>query len=48
MKKVSLLALSGIVTLTLLGCDGGVAHSLKEVCDNPKKTIWKSRSRCIL
>ena len=38
MKKVSLLALSGIVALTLLGCDGGgVAHSLKEVCDNPKK-----------
>ena len=37
MKKVSLLALSGIVALSLLGCDGGVAHSLKEVCDNPKK-----------
>ena len=36
MKKVSLLALSGIVALALLGCDGGVAHSLKEVCDNPK------------
>ncbi|WP_103616116.1 hypothetical protein [Campylobacter concisus] len=38
MKKVSLLALSGIVALSLLGCDGGgVAHSLKEVCENPKK-----------
>lgn len=37
MKKVSLLALSGIVVLTLLGCDGGTAHSLKEVCENPKK-----------
>lgn len=37
MKKVSLLALSGIIALTLSGCgDGGVAHSLKEVCDNPK------------
>ena len=37
MKKVSLLELSGIVALALLGCDGGgVAHSLKEVCDNPK------------
>ena len=37
MKKVSLLALSGIVALSLLGCDGGTAHSLKEVCENPKK-----------
>ena len=38
MKKVSLLALSGIVALALSGCgDGGVAHSLKEVCDNSKK-----------
>lgn len=37
MKKVSLLVLSGIVALVLSGCgDGGVAHSLKEVCDNPK------------
>lgn len=37
MKKVSLLALSGIIALALSGCgDGGVAHSLKEVCDNPK------------
>lgn len=37
MKKVSLLVLSGIMALALSGCgDGGVAHSLKEVCDNPK------------
>ncbi len=38
MKKVSLLALSGIIALALSGCgDGGVARSLKEVCDNSKK-----------
>lgn len=38
MKKVSLLALSSIIALALSGCgDGGVAHSFKEVCDNPKK-----------
>ena len=38
MKKVSLLVLSSIMALALSGCgDGGVAHSLKEVCDNPKK-----------
>ena len=36
MKKVSFLVLAGALTFILSGCgDGGVAHSLKEVCDNP-------------
>ena len=36
MKKVSFLVLAGTLTFILSGCgDGGVAHSLKEVCDNP-------------
>ena len=40
MKKVSFLALSCIMALTLLGCEGGggeTAHSIKEVCENSEK-----------
>ncbi len=36
MKKVSFLVLAGALTFILSECgDGGVAHSLKEVYDNP-------------
>ena len=35
-KKVSFLVLTRALTFILSGCgNGGVAHSLKEVCDNP-------------
>ena len=36
MKEVSFLVLAGALTFILSGCgNGNVAHSLKEVCDNP-------------